>query len=553
MKNNTITSQATANLGYGNIPVSTFKSFSILLKKEFMVVIGGIIHKKRKGTMVAGYGSLIIFGALIVIMLTSTSVTQTVAFSQMGQAHYGVMLNFVTAAMLGLVLALTSMSANKTSNDAQMLLALPIKRDIVVMSKTVATYIYDLGAVALITLPSIVTYVFVADKASPLIIPRGILIILLIPLLFVALTYFINSIMAKLRSKFKFADKIITVLSMLILVSFILITTSTTSTVDMANQNSQAGQSSVLNAMEFPPFTFIKEFIFDGNILSLLYLILICIIPFYLAIKVYSSGFGQSVANYQSKVKTLSFSDGNIKKALFQKEIKRYFDSSLYVMNTIMGPVLMVLFTVMLIFNFGPFAQIFNTPELKIVGDDTMFVIVTTILCFCMCLTTTTASSISLESKQIWIIKSLPIGYSAFFFAKIKVNLVITLPVAIVCGAAIGITQGFSPVNTILTAVFPAVCAILISFVGLLVNLHFPKLDWSTEISVIKQSTSVLLSMGFGFLISGAPIILYLLVLGDTIPPALYYLIIGVVYALLTVLCWVGISTRGQRLFSELV
>ncbi|MDZ7543401.1 ABC transporter permease, partial [Clostridium perfringens] len=122
----------------------------------------------------------------------------------------------------------------------------------------------------------------------------------------------------------------------------------------------------------------------------------------------------------------------------------------------------------------------------------------------------TTNSSISLEGKKLWILKSSPIKPVEIFKAKIMMNLMLILPSV----AIADIIFTFSLKLSINQLIWLIIISILYSFVvpilGIIVNLYFPNLNWVSETSVVKQSASVLIQMLISASVIAVPVVIFI-------------------------------------------
>ncbi|MEE0932957.1 MAG: ABC transporter permease, partial [Clostridium sp.] len=107
----------------------------------------------------------------------------------------------------------------------------------------------------------------------------------------------------------------------------------------------------------------------------------------------------------------------------------------------------------------------------------------------------TTNSSISLEGNRLWILKSLPIEPKDIFKGKIITNLIITIPAAIVANIIFYIGLKFEIKYLILNVMISIVFAGISAVLGLIINLYFPKMDWTNPTTVVKQSASVMITI----------------------------------------------------------
>ena len=127
---------------------------------------------------------------------------------------------------------------------------------------------------------------------------------------------------------------------------------------------------------------------------------------------------------------------------------------------------------------------------------------------FCAMICPITATSISLEGKNFWIVRSLPIPANRYLGAKLALNLLLNVSVSWLSILILSFVYHFAPVTTLLLLALTLLAALCSGLFGLIVNLHFPRFDYDREIVVVKQSLSTMITvfagMGFSFLIIAA-------------------------------------------------
>lgn len=126
-------------------------------------------------------------------------------------------------------------------------------------------------------------------------------------------------------------------------------------------------------------------------------------------------------------------------------------------------------------------------------------------------LSCTTSSSISLEGNNLWILKSSPVSKQAIWLSKVAVNLTITLPVLSISSVMLMISLRTGWMESLLLLVIPLIYACYSALMGIIVNLKLPNLEWKSEVTVIKQSAAVLVSMLIGIISLLVPLGLSLL------------------------------------------
>ena len=179
-------------------------------------------------------------------------------------------------------------------------------------------------------------------------------------------------------------------------------------------------------------------------------------------------------------------------KALFKKDLKRYLSSSIYVMNTSIGMILLLIFSVAIIF--VGYHKIATLLEIPIVVD-MMKIQIIGIIVFCIVMSNTSCVSISIEGKNLWILKSLPIDEMDIFKSNILLNILLTIPISLISFLVIGIKLSFELKTIILVMIFIVLISIFSAVLGLFINLLYPKLEFTSDVQVVKQGASVIINM----------------------------------------------------------
>jgi len=228
--------------------------------------------------------------------------------------------------------------------------------------------------------------------------------------------------------------------------------------------------------------------------------------------------------------------------SLYKKEIKKYFSNALYFINTSFGCIILIVLIIsMLLFNdsmISSFSEILSMNEIVLSN----IYLIMSVLCAISC---TTNSSISLEGKSFWIMKSIPVSTDIIFLSKIMVNLTILIPTVIIGGTFFGIYLHASFIQFLLLYLMPLAYSIFTSTCGLLLNLLFPKFDFDNEIRVIKQSLPAFLSILLGIIMAVIPLKLFDVTVSSMI-------IITCLMYLIDVVIIVILNTYGKEKFKRL-
>lgn len=187
---------------------------------------------------------------------------------------------------------------------------------------------------------------------------------------------------------------------------------------------------------------------------------------------------------------------------LFLKELRMYFSIPIYILNTSFGVILIL---------FASIATLFYDKNmiLKMMEIDaasmSMYIAVLILIGFLVGTSNTAACSISIEGKNFWILKTMPIKTTQILLSKILLNIFIVLPLTIVSIIIFSFSFKLTILQTIIVIVLAATLNLACSMFGILVNLKYPRLDFVSYTHVVKQSFSsflgvmVPLALLFGF------------------------------------------------------
>ena len=103
---------------------------------------------------------------------------------------------------------------------------------------------------------------------------------------------------------------------------------------------------------------------------------------------------------------------------------------------------------------------------------------------------TTTSVSISMEGKTAWILQSLPLSRKQILDGKILFQLCLYAPFYVVAVLVCIIALQPTAMEVLGLIFVPAVICLFAAVFGITVNLWLPRLNWESEVSVVKQSAA---------------------------------------------------------------
>ena len=114
----------------------------------------------------------------------------------------------------------------------------------------------------------------------------------------------------------------------------------------------------------------------------------------------------------------------------------------------------------------------------------------------------TTQVSLSLEGKCIWIKKMLPIADKNIYLSKVIVGLILMIPVGVVSSILILKSENILGKDVYVSLVLLILNLLLISIIGILINIKFVDYEWNNPISVIKRSSASIIYQILNLLIN---------------------------------------------------
>lgn len=193
--------------------------------------------------------------------------------------------------------------------------------------------------------------------------------------------------------------------------------------------------------------------------------------------------------------------------ALYHKELKRFFSSTIYVVNLGIGALLLLVFSfISAFFGIDRIRQISQIPFTV-----SMEGIVPLIISIFIGMTCTTSVSLSLEGKNYWILQTSPVKAETVYQSKMAVNLTILLPTTLISSLFMSICLKTGPLSTFWMFVTPLAYAMFTPVWGIFVNQKMPNFAWESEVTVIKQSMASMVGILGGMLFGIIPIIILMM------------------------------------------
>ncbi|MBQ8292288.1 MAG: hypothetical protein IJX78_00620 [Bacilli bacterium] len=524
------------------------RNICLLIKTYFLIFLGNLTGKKETKKILGGGLIVTLISLLMVGTFTITAITTTNQFLELSKVLPGAeemaMFSNLTIGLLLVILftIMRSIYPAKTS-DEEMLLSLPVTKFQIIISKGFYNYLFDVASFGMVLLPSFIVYYVLIPTATFMVLVWGIIFVLLSALISNALSYFIGLIFINLASKFKNISIIQSVLTLICLAGYLIL---------------QYSIPGYLSDFEGDPILYINNigimkvllsWILHNNLINFLVILALCIIPYLLTIIIRINLFGKTFNVYQNHDKSLKYHSSSVWYALFKKELKFYFGNSTYFINTIIGCFFVIGISVAyrIVGKEQVLAFVNVLPEELRLSPDILIVILQSML---LTTTVTTSVAISLEGKNLWILKVHPIRERDVFISKILVNITLSVVACLISG--IMFMDFNKPFTGVAYFIIPALGSINSSIIGLLINLVFPKLEFDSVEQVVKRSISVPLSMAGAFIASLIPAVIYFCFGRNTWNLGIYTIVSIGVYLIIFFILTLILRTKGVKLYRKL-
>lgn len=376
------------------------------------------------------------------------------------------------------------------------LCSLPVLQSSIVISRFLSMYVEDLILTFIVIMPGMATYGFFI-RPNLIFYLTSMISILLIPILPLVIATLIGTIITAISCRMKHKSLIQTILTMILVVVIMIVSFGTGEFAENVSLKQLANIAETVNIIIgklYPPAIWLGNSILGKNVKGLLLCILLYLSAFTIMIVFISQNFHKicqnlfaTSAKHNYRMETLK--SNSVLVTLYKREKKRYFASSIYVTNTIIGPILATIMAGAILF--AGIDTIQNALAIPI--NLTPFIPFALSVVFDMM--TTTAVSISMEGKNFWIVKSLPLTTKSILDSKILLNLSLMIPFYLISEIFLIIALKPTLLELLWLVAIPLVLNVFSCVLGITINLHFYSFDWENEGTVVKQSSNTLFSM----------------------------------------------------------
>lgn len=385
--------------------------------------------------------------------------------------------------------------------EYDMLMSLPFKSSTVAACKFLYMYIKSLAWYLSISVAMLIGYGVYARPAV-YVYPVWIVLTFFLPLIPMLIASFLGFIIARISAGFRKTNIVQTLLTVI----FVLACFSLRFVIEGIFRDNKVKQTlgSISSATGsaakyYLPASWFSDSITKLSALDMLFLIGVSVALFAVVFLIVGKSYTKINSALKShaasrKYRMQSQKTRSAVSAVAFKEFKRMTGSTNYMVNVALGELLaLIVGALTLIFGMEKILSfiLHGAPiSAKMIQPAIPFIVY-----FFIGMMASTACSPSLEGKNFWIIKSLPLEMKMVYQGKMLFNMFLTVPFMCVSTLMMCISAKTDALDTVLYLLLGLCLCAFSTARGCVCGIKHLKLEWENEIEVIKQSAAVTIYM----------------------------------------------------------
>ena len=496
----------------------------LLLKTRLLALIDQFSGQKN-GRKAISTGRIILLtgGGLLLLALIGLVLSMMLAplydsFSKNNLAW----LYYAGSGALGFVLSFMvtmfyAQGAIFEAKDNEMLLSMPIPPRAILASRIGTLYFLNLVFSATIMVTAGIVKVIVAGT-SFLSVLFFILCVALLAFVSTTLSCLLGWLVSLVTRRIRRKSLFSLIFSLAFLGAFMFIAYSDMQSHIRTIMENQGGIAEFFRGPMYP-FQAMGTAITNTDPVQLLIFAACCLAPFALVCFALSASFIRIVTT-KTGAKKVKYEAKKLKTspvawAMAKKDLLRLGNSSSYMLNACMG----LLFA--LILGGGTLAAgrsvmdfvLERFAHLEGAGKDVLPFLSAVILSVLGGYCYITGPSISVESRNLWILKSIPTKAGTILKGKLLAHLVVALPVSLAASLLFALAMPMSAPEILAVFLMPLLAHTFSALTGLIINLYFGRTDFPSEAKAVKSNSAALAPLLLTGILSLVPSILYFTVL----------------------------------------
>ena len=451
---------------------------------------------------------------------------------------------------IGSVFATQSQLFNAKDNDQ--LLSLPLRPFSILLSRLASLLLLDYLIESFIVIPAGIIWAVNAPVTAVGIV-FFVIAVLLLPLASMAIASFFAWLIALATSRLRNKNIMTMIFSLAFMAAYFWVYSNISKYIQTLLQNGAQISAAIQKAV-FPAYH-MGIAITEGSLLSLFIFVVCAVAPFVIALFILSANFVKIATTnrgaFKVKYKEKALKVSGVRSAFIKKELLHFWSNPMYILNSAIGVVFMLIGAILFLVKRAmvlDYIMTFNKTGITF----SPAVLVCVALCVIAAFNLVSAPSISLEGKNLWIAKSLPVNTFDVLSAKAGMHILVCGIPTLLASLIFALSLQTTLRQVILILLIPFLYTMLTALLGVTVNLQFPKFDWINEMQPIKQGISTLLCMAVSFALIAAMILVYLFVLNAYVAAEIYMFICAAFLMAVNITLYLYLKAGGSRRFEAL-
>lgn len=527
------------------------------LKILLAIKLRGALHAPGRRGKKASLGRKILMGFLFLYVIGvmmalfgATTAGLVSSLAPLGLSWMALAVGAFSSAALCFILTVFSMQSQIfQAKDGDLLLSLPVTPLQIAASRLLSLLVLEYAYNALVMIPTVGVYCYLVRPGLSF-YPMLLVLLLALPLLPLSLAGAVGYLLAQIgRLLGRGKNIIMLVLTTAAFLAYLYFCMNLNSYITLLIQRGEELSHVFRKAM--PPFYHFAIALEQGSLSSFLWAVLWGVLPAGVFLWLVQKGFLdlRSTSGVKAVYRKKPLRVSRPWMAVCRKEGARLLSMPTYLFNCGIGALLMVAMAAMVAWK--------GTDALQALGavpqiQELIAPALMAAMCFCAATTCTTSPSISLEGDRLWVLRSSPLSPQDVFLGKLAVNMILLLPAVAISVIILAFSAGLSPLDLVLLFLLPSLLGLLIALFGLYANLLWPRLDYTSENAVVKQSASVM-AASFGGM--GAILALglcYWFLARKVMSYHIYCFCALALLALGCILLWRLLLTKGAKEYEQL-
>ena len=528
-----------------------------LLKKQFAEIFRSYFFDTKKNKARSKAGTIAYIALFVLIMagmlggtfgVMAFSLCSPLVSAGAGWLYFAI--TGIIAILLGIFGSVFSTYTGLyLAKDNDLLLSMPIPVRSIMFARLLGVYLMGLMYAAVVIVPAVIVYLITVPFSAAALM-GCIVFILLISIFILILSCLLGWVVAKLSTKLKNKSMVTVLISLVFIGLYYFLYFKAMNLIRELIANI-AVYGPEIREKAYGLYLFGR--VGEGNlpaigictaVIAVLFVLMWRLLGKTFLSLATATGSGEKIRYTARREKQLSASS-----ALLKKEFGKLTSSANYMLNCALSTLLIPIVAVVLLIKGPLLVETLNAVFGGTGGAVT--VLFATALCMAATMNDTAAPSVSLEGKNIWIPQSLPVEPWQVLRAKLRVQLILTMPVLLLASLCAAFVLKAPLPETLAMICLPQLSALFFALLALTLDLKRANLQWTSELAPIKQSMTVAIVLFGGWIYALALAGLYLL-FTPSFGAAIYLWGFTAITAAGCLILYFWLRQRGGKVFMDL-